>query len=58
MLRNLTRYYFSPALRLQRKTLGILHFNDVYNIEEHVKPIQGKDILAGAPRFVTAFKEH
>ena len=39
--------------------LEILHFNDVYNIEEKSGDANGPDkIRAGAARFVTAFDEY
>ena len=47
----------------KEKTLQILHFNDVYDIEEN-KLIEGteavelKQIRAGASRFRTAWKQH
>ena len=37
--------------------MNILHFNDVYNIEEKEKANE-VGILAGAARFVTAFEQH
>ncbi len=37
--------------------LNILHFNDVYNIEEKSKANE-LGILAGAARFVTAFEQY
>ena len=36
--------------------LQILHFNDVYNIEERKAIKDGSPISAGASRFVTEFK--
>jgi 5'-nucleotidase len=39
------------------KTLNILHFNDVENIEEKEKADED-GILGGAARFVTAFEQH
>ena len=46
-----------------RPHLQVLHFNDVYNIEEKqlaagAKPSDGPFVAGGASRFVTAFKEH
>jgi 5'-nucleotidase len=44
------------------KFLEILHFNDVYDIEERVKKPKdgssGAQIFAGAARFVTAMEQH
>lgn len=40
---------------LSRK-LKILHFNDVYDIEERKSCYLGQQILAGAARFVTAME--
>ena len=37
-----------------QKTLSILHFNDVYNIEERQK--SNETIRAGAARFKTAWE--
>jgi 5'-nucleotidase len=39
---------------VESKVLNILHFNDVYNIEERKNTL----ILGGARRFCQAFKEH
>ena len=44
-------------LKWSRPHLQVLHFNDVYNIEERVSKKEGTSVVvAGASRFVTAFE--
>ena len=43
-------------VEITQKTLSILHFNDVYNIEEN--PSSYGKLRGGAARFKTAWNEH
>jgi 5'-nucleotidase len=45
-------------LIMQNSTINILHFNDVYNIEERVHPAHGDSpaLCPSAARFVTAME--
>lgn len=38
--------------------MKILHFNDVYDIEDRKSLLDSKNCMAGAARFVTAMREH
>jgi 5'-nucleotidase len=47
---------------MEKSFLEILHFNDVYDIEERVIQVKTGDsqvqVFAGASRFVTAMEQH
>ena len=47
---------------MEKSVLEILHFNDVYDIEERVIQVKTGDsqtqVFAGASRFVTAMEQH
>ena len=51
-MENTNIEWYKSNLPKSEKKLEILHFNDVYNLEERT---DGNPIIAGAARFVTAF---
>ena len=45
---------FRQPFKEIKEALRVFHFNDVYEIEDNAK----KEISKGAPRFITALKQH
>ena len=53
--KSATHEWYKTNLPKCSKKLEVLHFNDVYNLEERK---DGGPIIAGCPRFVTAFNQY